>query len=463
MVDLDRTALIDCERELTFNQMISEADEIASFAPARSLVFLVAGNSIPSLCGYVGFLRKRVVPVMLRDEMSEAQLRGLAETYLPTYWWAPQDFIEEHKEAIGSFSVEAESGGYALLSTGNSAPEMDEELGLLLTTSGSTGTPKFVRLTYANIVANAASIAEYQRITDADRAITTLPFSYSYGISIVNSHLLKGASLALTEEGVLSRGFWDFLAQTKATNFGGVPYTYTMLERLHLDRMDLPSLRFISQAGGRLGERLQEVFGKICEDKGIEFFVMYGQTEATARMSWLPPNEVLEKLGSIGIAIPKGRFELRDVDDSVIEEAEKPGELIYYGPNVSLGYAQTRADLALGDERHGVLYTGDVAKRDEDGFYYVVGRLKRFLKIYGNRVNLDEMEKLFTTAEREVACVGVDDLMQVFTTSDDVEGLRKELSHETKLNSRAFKVNHIDELPRTSSGKLDYAALERLC
>lgn len=456
-------ALITQDEELTFSQMIFEADAIARQCSNRSLIFLVASNTIPAVLGYVGCLRNDVVPIMLGTHVDGSLLKNLVDIYQPQYWWAPKEFVEEQRDIMGNVTSLYEARGFILLSSLSPSVEMHQDLALLLTTSGSTGTPKLVRLTGQNLAANAESIAEYQRISESDRAITTLPFNYSYGISIINSHLLRGASIVLTEEGVLSREFWNLLKEKKVTNFGGVPYTYSILEKIHMERMDLQSLRFISQAGGRLGERLQEKFGKICADKKIEFFVMYGQTEATARMSWLPPEYVLSKLGSIGIAIPQGLFQLIDSDGSFIEDPEIAGELVYIGANVSLGYAQRRKDLALPDQNNGVLHTGDVAQRDSDGFYYVVGRMKRFLKIYGNRVNLDEIEKLFTKENQEVACVGKDDLMRVFTTSVDLDNLRVEMARVTRLNPKAFQISHLDKLPRTSSGKLDYAALEKQC
>ncbi len=453
-------ALVSQDERLTYSELDDLAASIATPVPERSVVFLVASNTIASIAAYVGFLRKRVVVVMIRDESTSEQFKALVSAYSPQYIWAPVSF----EPLMGTgYDTVMNNRGYQLFATGYFVYEINPDTALLLTTSGSTGTPKFVRLSYENLRSNAESIVEYQRITSGDRAITTLPFSYTYGISIVNSHLLAGASIVVTEASVMSRAFWDLLRETEATNFGGVPYTYQMLKRLRFGRMDLPSLRFISQAGGRLGETLQEEFGRICADKDIDFFVMYGQTEATARMSWLPPERVLDKLGSIGIAIPGGTFELRDANDGVIEQPDVAGELVYRGANVSQGYATCKDDLAFGDERGGVLHTGDVAKRDEDGFYYVVGRMKRFLKMFGNRVNMDELEAIFAKRGIEMACIGSDDNMAVFTTSDDVDALLAAIAAETKLNPHGFSVHHIDEIPHTSSGKVDYVSLEGLC
>lgn len=463
MPNLSNIALISRDEELSYRELLSLADSIAESVPARSLVFLVASNSVPSVAAYVGLLRKQAVPVMVREQITEEQLGGLVASYAPNYWWAPRTFCDAMSSVIGPGDILFEDRGYCLLDVHAAYVDAHPDLALLLTTSGSTGTPKFVRLSYRNLEHNARSIVEYQSITACDRAITTLPFTYSYGLSIVNSHLMQGASLTLTDESILSRSFWSTLKETGATNFGGVPYTYSMLEKLHFDRMELPSLRFISQAGGRLGERMHELFGTVCVQKGIDFYVMYGQSEATARMSWLPPERTLSKVGSIGIPIPGGSFELRDAEGRPIEEAGVVGELVYRGENVSLGYAENRSDLSKGDENGGVLLTGDMAQRDEDGCYFIVGRKKRFLKMFGNRVNLDEMERLFTNRGYELACVGEDDHMVVFTTGDDADELKRLMASETKLYPKAFDMRHVDELPRTESGKLDYARLGELC
>ena len=188
-------------------------------------------------------------------------------------------------------------------------------------------------------------------------------------------------------------------------------------------------------------------------EQGNRFIVMYGQTEATARMSYLPWERAEEKYSSIGIAIPGGRFELAD-----------DGELVYYGDNVSMGYADCVKDLQKGDENHGVLHTGDIARVDEDGFYYIVGRKKRFVKIWGNRCNLDAIEQLVKSLGiADCAIVGVDDMISIFITDSEKEGdIVRMLSEKTGLNTRAFRVQQIDKIPTKESGKIDYPTLQAM-
>ena len=340
---------------------------------------------------------------------------------------------------------------------------MYDELALLLTTSGSTGSPKFVRQSYENVLDNARSIVQYLELDETERPITTLPMNYTYGLSIINSHLLVGASILLTEKGLMQREFWQFFKVAGATSFGGVPYTYEMLDKLRFYRMNLPSLRTMTQAGGKILPELHEKFARYAEEEGKKFVVMYGQCEATARMGYLPPERALEKKGSMGIAIPGGKFHLIDADGAQVTEPFTTGELVYEGKNVTLGYAESGEDLGKGDERYGILETGDMAQFDKDGYYYIVGRKKRFLKIYGNRVNLDEVDRLIKGSFGiETASAGVDDHMVIFVTDGNAEQQVKDfIVEKTKLNPAAFKILTIPEIPKNDAGKTLYKELTK--
>jgi acyl-coenzyme A synthetase/AMP-(fatty) acid ligase len=288
--------------------------------------------------------------------------------------------------------------------------------------------------------------------------------NYTYGLSIINSHIWVGATILITDKSLMQKEFWSFFKEQKATSFGGVPYTYEMLRKLRFMRMDLPSLRTMTQAGGKLTPELHEEFAEYAKSNGKKFVVMYGQCEATARMGYLPSEMAVEKKGSMGVAIPGGRFTLIDVNGEKITQPFVTGELVYDGKNVTLGYAECGADLIKGDERHGHLQTGDMAQFDEDGCYYIVGRKKRFLKIYGNRVNLDEVDRLIKGKFDEIdcACAGVDDHMYIFLNESGREDeVKSFVSEKTKLNPAAFKTVVIDEIPKNDAGKTLYRELEK--
>ena len=288
--------------------------------------------------------------------------------------------------------------------------------------------------------------------------------NYTYGLSIVNSHTLAGATMLLTDATIVSKDFWSFFKEQGATSFAGVPYTYEMLRRIRFFRMDLPTLRYFTQAGGKLQPELHKEFAEYALEKGKEFVVMYGQTEATARMGYLPADKSLEKFGSMGIAIPGGKLSIIDVDGKEITEPEITGELVYEGDNVTLGYAECGDDLIKGDERHGRLETGDMAKFDKDGYFFIVGRKKRFLKLFGNRINLDSIDRIVKSVypDTDVASTGTDSLMIIYITDERIsDGVKELIAEKTHINQSAIEVRFIEEIPRNESGKVLYTKLNQ--
>lgn len=452
-------AVDDHGTEYRYGDLARQGDILAEAVGGRCLVFCLCTNTPGSILGYTSFLNHDIVPVMVDAYLDRELLSSLMDTYRPAYLWAPEEVTGDFRDTERTASV----WDYALLKTG--FPEgfpMYEELALLLTTSGSTGSPKLVRQSLKNLRSNTKSIVEYLHLDETERPITTLPMSYTYGLSIINSHLWVGATILVTRFTLMQKEFWRRFREEEATSFGGVPYIYEMLDRLRFFRMQLPALRTMTQAGGKLSPELHEKFASYAAEQGKHFVVMYGQTEATARMGYLPPERALEKCGSMGIAVPGGRLSLIDTEGREITEPDTVGELVYYGDNVTLGYAQCGADLCRGDERGGVLQTGDMARFDADGFFYIVGRKKRFLKIFGSRINLDETEALIHSAfpKTECVCAGVDDKMYIFLTEADMkQPVLRFVSEKTGFHPSAFQICVIDAIPRNEAGKILYKAL----
>ena len=458
--DSDATALVsDAGERVTYAELARRVGVLASLGLGRELCFCLCENSPSSVVGYLGMLNAGVVPLLVDRKIASGLLENLLGLYQPRYLWVPREMAD----GFGGYHDRFAEGTYLLLEADVPTPVvLHDDLALLLTTSGSTGSPKLVRQSRRNIQSNAEAIVSYLDITSDERAITTLPMNYTYGLSIINSHLQAQATILLTDRSMNMKPFWSFFAEEGATSFGGVPFTYQMLKRVRFFRMKLPSLRYMTQAGGKLPPELHTEFAQWAAEHDKRFIVMYGQTEATARMGYLPAEKSIEKAGSMGVAIPGGSFTLIDVDGNAIDEPGVTGELVYEGDNVTLGYAQGPADLALGDERHGRLETGDMAQRDDEGFYYIVGRKKRFLKIFGNRVNLDEVDRLLATAFEDLHCAstGVDDRMVTYVTdSARVEDVREWLSATTHLSQSAFDVRYIDAIPMSESGKVLYKDL----
>lgn len=444
---------------LSYGELKTEVEKLYKVIGKRCLVFSLCENSIGSVLGYVSFINSEIVPVLLNAHLERELLDNLMTQYCPEYLWLPEVMKADFANGMEVYSAY----GYSLLKMKfDKIYELNSDLCLLLTTSGSTGSPKFVRQSYKNVESNAKAIVEYLGLDESEKPITTLPMNYTYGLSIINSHLFVGATILLTDKGLMQKEFWSFFKEQEATSFGGVPYTYEMLDRLRFYRMDLPSLRYSTQAGGKLTPELHKKFAEYAQEKGTKFIVMYGQCEATARMGYLPAERSLEKYGSMGIAIPGGKFNLIDVNGKTITDPLTTGELVYEGSNVTLGYAECGEDLAKGDERNGILQTGDMAQFDSDGYYYIVGRKKRFLKIFGNRVNLDEIDRLIKARFENADCAsgGVDDHMYIFVTDSAIaENVREFVISKTGLNPVAFKTIVIDEIPKNDAGKTLYKEL----
>ena len=438
----DNIALEDEEgTTLSYQELALKADVLANKIGQEKQFFIVkCRNNFDTIIAYLAALRGNHTVLMLDADLDTGLLDNLIACYQPNGLWesgADKNYHYRHLERTTN--------------------TVHSDLALLLSTSGSTGSPKLVKLTLNNLQSNASSIAEYLKISSSEAPITTLPLHYSYGLSIINSHLLVGAKILLTSSSVVSKEFWQFFKTAKASSFAGVPYTYEMLKRLRIENMDLSSLRYFTQAGGKLAPHLIKYFATIAKNKGIDFFTMYGQTEATARISWLPADQVLSKVGSIGIPIPKGNITLESASGDLIDTINTEGELIYQGDNVMMGYAESAQDLAKGDQLKSVLRTGDLAKVDIDGFYFITGRLKRFIKIFGNRVNLEEIELSLSHAGFECKCVGEDNCLAIATINKDNSAIKQFIVEKYRFHHSIINPFFLNEFPLNSSGKTQYA------
>lgn len=446
-------------KSITYGDWYAYSKSLKNVIPTQSktLAAIICHNTIGSALAYLCCLQNRIVPLLIDHAMDKELRTNLFNIYKPNYIFKPVDDEAEPFYTLNDYGVYY---GY------NITPELHPDLALLLTTSGSTGSPKLVRQSYTNIQSNAASIAQYLKITTLDHPISSLPMHYTFGLSVINSHVLKGACECLTEATVFDKEFWDICRKDKITSIAGVPFTYECLKRVGFMKMNLPHLTLMIQAGGHLSTRLQKEYLEFAHKTNKRFIVMYGQTEATARMSYLPFDMGLKKLGSIGIAIPGGTFHIMEDENREITQPHITGELCYEGPNVTLGYAHCAEDLALGDMRHGRLFTGDMAYFDEDGYYYIAGRKKRFIKIMGKRVNMDEVEELLKNyfPNSDFACTGKDDDLNIFMEGAYYKKILIEnfLIEKTNLHSKCFSVNQIKKIPKNTSGKTQYTQLMAL-
>jgi acyl-CoA synthetase (AMP-forming)/AMP-acid ligase II len=444
----ERVALVTSDAVLSYGRLADlvriEAARLGGEASdgVRRLVLLEPRNDVDSIVTYLAALSGGHV-VLMNAPGSRTSTRRLQERYDP-------DVVAQAGE--GGWSVEHRRAG--------TRHELNAELALLLSTSGTTGSPKLVRLSAANLQANAQDVAATLGIRPDDRAITSLPLHYCYGLSVLHSHLLTGASLVLTDSSVLEPGFWDLMRDHRVTSLAGVPYTFELLDRIGFPDLVLPDLRYVTQAGGRLPPERVAAYAALGRRRGWDFVVMYGQTEATARMAVLPPELVESHPQYAGRAMPSGHFRI----DPVPGGADGVGELVYRGPNVMLGYAEEPADLARG-RTITELRTGDLARMSDDGLVELVGRISSFVKITGLRVDVTQVEILLQS-RGVIACVGGDDefLDVAVQEPDDASAptgavfVRSLVREFTGLPLHAIRVAGLPQIPRLPSGKPDRAA-----
>ncbi|MBN2895272.1 MAG: AMP-binding protein [Campylobacterales bacterium] len=452
-----RTCLIESDGAThSYAEVAQLCDRLTCKLPKeRCLLLILCDRNAESLIGYLAALRGKHAVMMLDERTDAALLEAIIAAYRPNLIW------KKHDENAPLFAWR----GYGLYGAYTEAPTLHDDLALLLGTSGSTGSPKMVRLSRRNLSANCQSIIHYLPIRPDDVAITSLPFHYSYGLSIIHTYLEVGAALLLSGASVLERTFWEQVERFGVTTLQGVPYHYELFLRTGLPSRTLPHVRYLTQAGGRLdAQKVAAIHAWACRS-GKEFFVMYGQTEATARIAYLPPDALETHPHSIGLAIPGGTLSLIDPQSQTpIGAPGVEGELIYQGANVMMGYAQSADDLSAGDTLGGLLHTGDLAVVDEEGFYTITGRLGRFIKLHGNRVGLDELQQRLHVEGFETICTGSDNTLLIVTTDPNApEAISAWIKTRLGFHHSVYRCVHVGDIPRLSSGKIDYQTLMERC
>lgn len=426
----------------SYLDLVGDINQMTSrLGTGRKLVFLYGTNNYSSIVGYFACLIGNH-PVLL--------LNGTGDPY------------EDLKDKFQPNIILDCTGGNTVLSVmSEQQVNMHPDLRLLLTTSGSTGSPRLVKLTLPNLMSNAASIIDYLGLTDADVGITSLKFNYSYGLSVVNTHVAAGASLVLTDKSITEPAFWSVVKNHKVSNWAGVPHQFEILEQIGHRFYDYPSIRLITQAGGKLAPDTARHFISQAQKNRARFFLMYGQTEASPRISYVPPDLAMENADCIGIPVNGGHIVLVDDAGVEIDKADQVGELVYTGPNVMMGYAANQNDLTLPQQSER-LETGDLAMRQSNGLFKIEGRKERFVKLFGLRVNLDDAASKYGKSVAPCATIGTDEkLIFVFEQVDDDKcgPLRKQIADEIGISPNAIQIKVIAKIPRLPTGKIDYASL----
>lgn len=450
-----RIAMIDDNgNRVTYKELDIIQKSIASAMTAdggvRPLIFIICSNTIECIEGYIACLNNHIVPFMISLNMAENIFNNLCKSYLPEYIWLPVGKMVRGKTVYCH-------KGYKLIKMYDNHIPINDNLALLLSTSGTTGSRKTVRISYRNIKSNTKAIISALSINESNRAVTMLPMHYTYGLSVINTHLYVGAVLLVTDKKVADNKFWEFFNENKGTSLSGVAYTYKMLMKMGFCKWELPYLKKITQAGEKLSRDIYLYLADMAEKRNIAFQPMYGQTEATARIAVMPEGMAKDKLESVGLPLDEGSIELVDERGQSIHKCNTKGKLIYKGPNVAMGYASCREDLSNGDIWKGILDTGDYAYVDKDGYIFIVGRNDEYVKICGNRVSLQELESLLENQfpEAEFCAKYSDGKLILACTMENVNMVKEWLCNVIGLNRNMVEVRYFNDIPLSDTGKSD--------
>tara|TARA_Y100000996_G_C22552871_1_gene654396 strand:+ start:293 stop:1675 length:1383 start_codon:yes stop_codon:yes gene_type:complete len=390
-----KIALVDDKfGEISYSSLKKESENISGLLKQNSLALLISDNKYEFIKGYLGFLKKKKTIIILLDiSLSDKFYQKIFKKYKPNYVFCPSS----KNLLFRGCKKKLEMEDYNILkSKFNYNEDLNFKNFLLLPTSGTTQSPKLVRLSKKNLSDNISKILKYLKIDKKNNTtITTMPLGYSYGLSIIHTHLYSTAKIILNNKSIFEKEFWDLIEKNKVNSLNGVPEFFDYLKKLNFEKRINKSIRYITQAGGKMSEDNLLYFGNLCKKKKIKLIVMYGQTEASPRMSFLEWKDFFFKFKSIGKPLEGYKIQLLDKNKKVIKKKMKTGEIVFFGKNVSLGYCNSRKDLKKGDENKGRLFTGDLAYKDNDNYFFIVGRNNRTIKLFGKRFNLDDIEKYF--------------------------------------------------------------------
>ena len=439
---------------ILYQDIIKKSDEFLKNIKERSLIILIGENNVETFLAYISLMRSSNLLMILDPNTKIEDINLIIKKYLPTYIYCSK---KKGKLILkNNFNVIYSHQTFDLLEAKTTQKyEIYDDLKILLSTSGSLGEPRFVKLSNENLKSNTESIISYLKLNASDRTITTMPMSYSYGLSVINTHLFCGASIVLNDSSIVDKKFWELYSDSLPSNINGVPFFYDLLIRIGFNRVLNPNLKFITQAGGKLR---QKSFKKISEESiknNFNFFLMYGQTEASPRISFHKvANKDLELDNPpIGKAIPGGEIFLKDEKNIVINEKNKDGEIYFTGKNIFGGYSSSYQDLKDFNFLK-ELKTGDIGYKDSNNNFFISGRKGRFVKVYGYRLNLDFIQEKFNNKGYSVACLGLKDILYIFS-------LKKisEIEKIIDLPKDSFKIIILKKFPLNSNGKISYTEL----
>jgi len=457
-----KNAIIDQEySNLSYKEVLTQTDKIKKKIKKRSLILIISENSIGSLLAYIFCIINDQVAIIIDSKTSKQNIIKIFKNYQPNFVF----LSNKKKNIFKKICLEKYIFFDQILMKNKkiTKKKLNKNLSLLLSTSGSMGSIKFVKLSKTNLKHNTNSIIDYLKISDKDCSITNLPTSYSYMLSIINTHLEVGASIVISKYSLIEKNFWKIFKNNKITSFNGVPYSYEILLRIGLKKLKIDTLRYLTHAGGKIeNNRLSKII-KFCKKNNLKFFSMYGQTEASPRISYLEPEFSKKKIGSIGRGIPGNKIYIVNNSGEKILKPNVEGEIICEGKNVFMGYSKNCDDLETPNKENYKLKTGDLGFFDKDGFFYVTSRINKIAKIFGNRIDLGALENLMSLKGYKTACLSNNNKIFIFIEKKyNKKILINVISKITNLNVSSFELIKLKYFPRTSNNKISYNDLKKL-
>lgn len=469
----NKTAVI-FENEISYKEIFENLNKKAAFIKNKGLskkdaVLLVSANSNFFIENYFGIIKSGAICVPINPDLNGNQIKFIIDSLNIKLIFTQNKFASKIKQLVSDdveIYTECFEYNFIDISKDNYSIDVDikEDVAVILFTSGSTGKPKGVMLTHYNLMFNTNSIIEYLSITKQDRVEMVLPFYYCYGTSILHTHFRVGGSIVINNRFMFPQTVIDDINKYNCTGFSGVPSNFQILLRMtDIKKTKLPTLRYITQAGGKLSETfIKELIDVLI---GVDIFIMYGQTEATSRLSYLPPNLINKKMNSIGKGISGTELVVLNSEGKKVEPGEI-GEIAARGGNIMKGYFNDNSETAK-VIRNGYLYTGDLAKVDGEGFIYIVSREKNIIKSAGNRISPKEIEDVISQIPQVVECavIGVYDELLGEAVKAFVVLIENKSSIDFKYISKFCKkqlpsykapryIEFIKALPKNSSGKV---------
>ena len=382
----NRTAIIDTRQvKHTYSEIINECTKFNEFFKKRGVLILEAENSYEFIIMYISAIINDQIIILFDSTIDLKNLKNLINNYSPDHIFC------NNRIKIFNYTSKHNFKNYTLYNYNNKKKKLlNKNLSILIPTSGTTGKQKYVKLSYENISNNSLEICRALKINKYDSVITTMSPSYCYALSIINTHLRSGGSIILNNYSLIDKNFWKLINKFRPTNLNGVPYFYEILDKLNLNKLNLRKIRFLTQAGGNLENSLKMRIYEKCKKNNTKFFVMYGQTEASPRISILQPNLLKDNINSVGRVLAGGKITINHKKFNKKKNIFE-GEIMYEGKNVFMGYSSSYRDLKY-KKKTNKIKTGDIGYLKNE-LLYITGRKKRILKIFGIRISLEQLEE----------------------------------------------------------------------